>query len=46
MRELRFDECWMQDELNLEKLTAYANQTSKKALINRIELLIKTYDND
>lgn len=46
MRELRFDECWMQDELNRDKLTAYANQTSKKALINRIELLINTYDND
>ena len=46
MRELRFDEWWMQDELNQEKLTAYANQTSKKALINRIKLLINTYDND
>lgn len=46
MRELRFDECWMQDELNRDKLTAYANKTSKKALIDRIELLIKTYDND
>ena len=46
MRELRFDEWWMHDELNRDKLTAYANQTSKKALINRIELLINTYDND
>ena len=46
MRELRFDEWWMKDELNREKLTAYANQTSKKALIDRIELLINTYDND
>ena len=46
MRELRFDEWWMQDELNREKLTAYSKQTSKKALIDRTELLIKTYDND
>ena len=46
MRELRFDECWMQNELNREKLMEYADRTSKKALINRIELLIKTYDND
>lgn len=46
MRELRFDEWWTQDELNLDKLTEYANKTSKKALIDRIELLIRTYDND
>ena len=46
MRELRFDEWWMQEELNYEKLRAYSLQTSKKALAKRIELLIKAYKND
>ena len=46
MHELRFDEWWMQNELNQEKLMEYADRTSKNALNNRIDLLIKTYHND
>ena len=46
MLDLRFDTWWMQEELDKEKLMAYAKQTAKKALINRIELLLNTYDND
>lgn len=46
MRELRFDEWWMQEELNYDKLRAFSRQTSKKALAKRIELLIKAYKND
>ncbi len=46
MLDLRFDTWWMQEELNKEKIMAYAKQTAKKTLINRVELLLKTYDND
>ena len=46
MLDLRFDTFWFQHELNRDKLTSYAHQTSKKALADRVELLIKTYDND
>ena len=46
MLDLRFDTWWMQEELDKEKIMAYAKQTAKKALINRIELLLNTYDND
>ena len=46
MLDLRFDTWWMQEELDRELIMAYAKQTAKKALINRIELLLKTYDND
>lgn len=46
MRELRFDEWWMHEQLNRDKLIAFAHQISKKALTKRIELLIKTYEDD
>ena len=46
MLDLRFDIWWMQEELDKEKIMAYAKQTAKKTLIDRIELLLKTYDND
>ena len=46
MLDLRFDKWWMQEELDKEKIMAYAKQTAKKTLINRVELLLKTYDND
>lgn len=46
MLDLRFDTWWMQEELNKEKIMEYAKQTAKKTLINRIELLLNTYDND
>ena len=46
MRELRFDEWWMHEQLNHDRLIAFTHQTSKKALAKRIELLIKTYKDD
>ncbi len=46
MRELRFDDWWMHEELDRKKLTSYAVQTAPKTLINRVNLLINTYDND
>lgn len=46
MLDLRFDTWWMQEDLDREKIVDYARQTAKKALINRVELLLKTYDND
>ena len=46
MRELRFDEWWMLEKLNRDRLLAYAIQTSKNALIDRVNLLINTYCND
>ena len=46
MLDLRFDTWWMQEELDKEKIMAYAKQTAKKTLINRVELLLNTYDND
>lgn len=46
MREMRFDEWWMREELNRDVLTTYAKRTAKKALTSRVELLINTYCND
>ena len=46
MLDLRFDTWWMKEELDRDKIMAYAKQTAKKTLIDRIELLLKTYDND
>ena len=46
MLDLRFDTWWMHEELDKEKIIAYAKQTAKRTLINRVELLLKTYDND
>lgn len=44
MRELRFDEDWMQDELNKERLTEYAEHINSPILSKRIHLLLKTYE--
>ena len=44
MRELRFDEDWMRDELNKERLMEYAERIKSKALSTRIKLLLKVYD--
>ena len=46
MLELRFDEWWMQEELDRERLSAYALQSGSKAVQNRVKLLLKTYTND
>ena len=44
--ELRFDEWWMQEELDRERLSAYALQSGSKAVQNRVKLLLKTYIHD
>ncbi|MBQ8703758.1 MAG: hypothetical protein IJ524_05235 [Bacteroidales bacterium] len=44
--DLRFDEYWMQEDLNLDLLMEYTRRCSSKSLQQRIDLLIKTYRND
>ena len=46
MFELRFDEWWMHEELDKERLMSFAEQSGNKALQNRVKLLIKTYSDD
>ena len=43
MRELRFDEDWMRDELNKERLMEYTERIGSPALTKRIKLLQKAY---
>lgn len=44
MRELRFDEDWMREELNKERLMEYAERIGSNALTRRVKLLMKAYD--
>src|SRR5690606_37460214 len=44
IRELRFDEAFMQEDLNIEKLIEFTEKFRSKVLINRIEILLKIYD--
>ena len=44
MRELRFDEDWMRDELNKERLMEYTERIGSPALTKRIKLLLKAYE--
>ena len=44
MRELRFDEDWMRDELNKGRLLEYAERINSPVLTKRINLLLKAYD--
>ena len=44
MRELRFDDDWMREELNKERLMEYAERIGSPALTKRIKLLIKAYE--
>jgi hypothetical protein len=43
MRELRFDEDWMRDELNKERLMEYAERIGSNALTRRVKLLLMIY---
>ncbi len=42
--ELRFDEDFMQDELNVERLNEFTEKFQSKALRNRVDLLLKIHD--
>lgn len=44
MRELRFDEDWMHDELNKKRLLEYTQRITSPILTKRIHLLLKAYD--
>ena len=44
MRELRFDEDWMRDELNKKRLMEYTERIGSPALTKRIKLLQKAYE--
>lgn len=42
--ELRFDEDFMQEELNVERLNEFTEKFQSKALRNRVDLLLKIHD--
>ena len=44
MRELRFDEDWMHDELNQERLLEYVERISSPIIKKRVKLLFKAYN--
>ena len=44
MRELRFDEDWMREELNKERLMEYVERVGSPALTKRIKLFLKAYE--
>lgn len=43
MEELRLDEYFMHEELNVDLLTEYSSRINSRALNNRIKLLLKSY---
>lgn len=44
MEELRLDEDYLHDDLNIERLREYSLKFQSKALDQRVKLLFKTYD--
>ena len=46
MLELRFDEWWMQEELDRGRLLDFASKSGVKSLQSRVKLLLKTYLDD
>ena len=44
MRELRFDEDWVREELNKERLMEYTERIGSPALTKRIRRLLKAYE--
>ena len=46
MLELRLDDYWMQEELNVIRLRDFAERTSIKSLKKRTELLLQAYRHD
>ncbi|MCD8103106.1 MAG: hypothetical protein LUE26_11160 [Alistipes sp.] len=43
MEELRLDEDYMQDDLNIEQLTEYSEKFGSKALDKRMKIMMNTY---
>jgi predicted transcriptional regulator of viral defense system len=43
-RELRFDEAFMQEDLNMERLNDFTERFQSKILRNRVNLLLKIHD--
>lgn len=43
MEELRLDEDYMQDDLNIERLSEYAGRFGSKALDKRVKIMMNTY---
>ncbi|HSH52247.1 MAG TPA: hypothetical protein VK982_11050 [Bacteroidales bacterium] len=44
MQELRFEEDFMQEELNIDRLVDFADSFKCKALEKRVKLMLKSYD--
>jgi len=44
IRELRFDEWFMEDLLNVERLMEFTDRFQSKKLTNRVHLLLKNFD--
>lgn len=44
MRELRFDEDWMHDELNKERLLEYTERINSPVINKRLKFLFKAYE--
>lgn len=44
MRELRFDEEWMHDELNKKRLLEYTERINSQIIKKRVKLMFKAYD--
>ena len=44
IRELRFDEEYMQEDLNVKRLNEFTERFQSKTLSNRVNLLLKIYD--
>ena len=44
IRELRFDEEFMQEDLNTERLNEFAEKFQSKTVRNRVDLLLKIHD--
>lgn len=45
MRELRLDEDWMHDELNLARLKEFAERIGSPIIAKRVRLLLTAYKN-
>ena len=44
MEELRLDEDYMQNELNLERLNGYLSKVESKTLEQKVKRLMKVYE--